>query len=225
MCRCCCWWVCAGTASGWRTCPALSPTTVARGGWSRTPRTGSPAPAPPSRAPSASWLSSQAPTSVRPAGRGHRSETGDWRVIGFEVASLLRLGTTHRFLIGCQYWFLCLNTRVAQHSSFIKSNVLIAIWSTKIQNKYTCQFASFTGDSSFFLQMICSILGTDVACSNYLSIFAHVRQMISVLQQLRFPYYMFIFEMEKLINYWIFDGMTVFFWCYSYLEVWYSAQS
>lgn len=58
--------VCAGTASGWRTFPALSPMTVARRGWSRTPRTGSRAPAPPSPAPSASWPSSQALTSVRP---------------------------------------------------------------------------------------------------------------------------------------------------------------
>lgn len=101
--------VCAGTASGRRTCLALSPTTVARGGWSRTPRTGSPAPAPPSHAPSASWLSSQAPTSVRPAGRGHRSETGAWRVIGYEVAPL---------------W--------VQHDLYTTPTVSKQIWSTAI---------------------------------------------------------------------------------------------
>lgn len=54
----------AGMASGWRTSPVLFPTTAARRGWLRTLRTGSPALAPPSLVPSASWLSSQAPTSV-----------------------------------------------------------------------------------------------------------------------------------------------------------------
>lgn len=72
----------AGTALGWRTCPALSPTTVARRGWSRTLRTGSPALAPLSLAPSASWPSSQAPTSVRP---GILSGVRQQRVMGLGV--------------------------------------------------------------------------------------------------------------------------------------------
>lgn len=58
--------VCAGTALGWRTCHALSPMTIARRGLSRTLKTGSHAPVPPSPALSASWPSSQAPTTVRP---------------------------------------------------------------------------------------------------------------------------------------------------------------
>lgn len=68
--------VCAGTASGRRTCPVSSPTTAARRGWFRTQRTGSPAPAPPSPAPSASWPSSQAPTSVSQGW----SRAAEWRV-------------------------------------------------------------------------------------------------------------------------------------------------
>lgn len=79
--------VCAGTASGWRTCPALSPTTAARRGWSRTLRTGSPAPAPPSPAPSASWPSSLAPTSVSrgPGMAGSvASDSREWWVGGVD---------------------------------------------------------------------------------------------------------------------------------------------
>lgn len=72
--------VCAGTASGRRTCPVLSPMTAARRGWFRTQRTGSPAPAPPSPAPSASWPSSRAPTSVSQGW----SRAAEWRV-GFAL--------------------------------------------------------------------------------------------------------------------------------------------
>lgn len=146
--------VCAGTASGRRTCPALSPTTVARGGWSRTRRTGSPAPAPPSRAPSASWLSSQAPTSVRPAGRGHRSEAGAWREIGFEVASLLRLGTTPMPVSMSLVSTPELHIFTLLRYQMFWSPTKILGWGPKqLYTKHKQVFVNFTGDSNFFLQI------------------------------------------------------------------------